>query len=84
MALAEGEATLEESLVVVDEAHARIRAVEALLPPPGASAPRAVLQRARSDDRPENGGPLPARTHELWEQAETYLDRHLRGRQRRG
>lgn len=51
-ALAEGEVSLEESLEVVDEAHARLRAVDA------AQAPR--------------------------EHAAAYLDRHFRGRQRRG
>jgi Fe-S-cluster containining protein len=50
-ALAEGEVSLEESLQVVDEAHARLRAV---------------------------GTGSAAR-----EQAEAYLDRHFRGRQRR-
>jgi hypothetical protein len=63
-ALSEGEVTLEEALAVVDEAHTRIRAVEAILPP-------------------ENGGPLPPRTHEIWDQVESYLDRHFRGRHRR-
>jgi hypothetical protein len=52
VALAEGEVSLNEALTVVDEAHARLRAVAA------AQAPR--------------------------EEAEAYLDRHFRGRQRRG
>jgi hypothetical protein len=82
-ALSEGEVTLEEALGVVDEAHTRIRAVEAALPPERAGFPRAVLQRARKEDLPENGGPLPPPTQELWDRAESYLDRHFRGRHRR-
>jgi Fe-S-cluster containining protein len=82
-ALAEGEVSLEEALAVVDEALARIRAVEALLPSPRADSPRAVLQRARMEDLPENGGPLPPQAQELWNQADSYLDRHFRGRHRR-
>ncbi|HYH97176.1 YkgJ family cysteine cluster protein [Hyalangium sp.] len=82
-ALAEGEVSPEEAQVVVDEAHARIRAVEALLPSERADSPRAVLQRARKEDLPENGGPLPPQTQEVWAQAESYLDRHFRGRHRR-
>jgi uncharacterized protein len=83
-ALAEGEASLEEALRVVDEAHAHLRAVEALLPPARADSPRAVLQRARQEDLPERGGPLPPATQEVWAQAENHLDRHFRGRHRRG
>jgi len=79
-AAAEGEVSLEEALAVVEEAHARIRAVEAVLPPERPGSPRAVLQRARKEDQPEHGGPLPPRTQELWEKAESYLDRHFRGR----
>jgi hypothetical protein len=82
-AAAEGEVSLEEALAVVDEAHARIRAVEAALPPASPGSPGAVLQRARQEDQPEHGGPLPAETRELWNQAESHLDRHFRGRQRR-
>ncbi|WP_224241324.1 YkgJ family cysteine cluster protein [Hyalangium gracile] len=83
-ALAEGEVSLEEALKVVDEAHAHIHAVEALLPPARADSPRAVLQRVRQEDLPEHGGPLPPRTQEVWNQAESHLDRHFRGRHRRG
>ncbi|WP_224372718.1 YkgJ family cysteine cluster protein [Hyalangium versicolor] len=83
-ALAEGEVSLEGALRVVDEAHAHIQAVEALLPPARAGSPRAVLQRAMQEDQPENGGPLPPRTQEVWNQAENHLDRHFRGRHRRG
>lgn len=83
MALAEGEVSLEEALAVVDEAHARISAVEAVMPPARADSPRAVLQRARAEARPESGGPLPPRTYELWDRAERHLDRHFRGRHRR-
>jgi hypothetical protein len=83
-ALSEGELSLEEALKVVDEAHARIQAVDALLPPGDASAPIAVLQRARRADQPEHGGPLPARTQEAWDQAEIWLNRHFRGRHRHG
>jgi len=50
-ALAEGEVSLEESLKVVEEAHARLRSVDT--------------------------GPAAR------EEAEAYLDRHFRGRQRR-
>jgi uncharacterized protein len=82
-ALSEGELTLEEARAVVDEAHARINAVEAVLPPARAGFPRAVLQRARKDDLPENGGPLPPQAQEIWDRAEAYLDRHFRGRHRR-
>jgi Fe-S-cluster containining protein len=82
-ALSEGEVTLEEALAVVDEAHARINAVEAVLPPARTGFPRAVLQRARKEDLPENGGPLPPQTQELWDRAESHLDRHFRGRHRR-
>lgn len=82
-ALAEGEVALEEALAVVDEAHARIRAVEAVLPAPGADAPRAVLQRARKGNLPEHGGPLSPEAQATWERAEDHLDRHFRGRNRR-
>lgn len=82
-ALSEGEVTLEEALAVVDEAHVRIRAVEAVLPPERAGLPRAVLQRARKEDLPESGGPLSPQTHEIWDRAESYLERHFRGRHRR-
>ncbi|HVG58525.1 MAG TPA: YkgJ family cysteine cluster protein [Hyalangium sp.] len=82
-AVSEGEVTVEEALAVVDEAHARINGVEAVLPPAQAGFPRAVLQRARKEDLPENGGPLPPQTHEIWDRAEIYLDRHFRGRHRR-
>ncbi|MBN1206224.1 MAG: YkgJ family cysteine cluster protein [Myxococcaceae bacterium] len=84
MALSEGEVSLEEALAVVDEAHARIQAMDALLPPGDARAPSAVLQRARRAGLPENGGPLPPRAQESWEQAELWLNRHFRGRHRRG
>jgi Fe-S-cluster containining protein len=83
-ALAEEETSLRDALQVVDEAHARIQAVEALLPPAQADAPRAVLLRAQKEDLPENGGPLPPQIREPWLQAENYLDRHFRGRHRRG
>ncbi len=83
-ALVEAEVSLEEALAVVEGAHARIAAVAAALPPSSPGAPQAVLQRARQEDLPEHGGPLSSRTRELLEQAEAYLDRHLRGRQRRG
>jgi Fe-S-cluster containining protein len=83
MALAEDEVSLEEALKTVDEAHERIRAVEAVLPPARADSPRAVLQRAHKEDQPEHGGPLPAQTQEIWNQAESFLDRHFRGRHRR-
>jgi hypothetical protein len=82
-AVSEGEVTVEEALAVVDEAHARINGVKAVLPPAQAGFPRAVLQRARKEDLPENGGPLPPQTHEIWDRAEIYLDRHFRGRHRR-
>lgn len=82
-ALSEGEVTLEEALAVVDEAHARINAVEAVLPAARAGFPSAVLQHARKEDLPENGGPLPSQAHEIWDRAESYLDRHFRGRHRR-
>lgn len=82
-AAAEGEVSVEEALAVVDEAHAQIRAVEAALPPERPGSPKAVLQRARHEDQPENGGPLPRETQELWNQAESHLDRHFRGRHRR-
>lgn len=82
-ALAEGEVSLEDALQVVDEAHERIRAVEAALPPARADSPRAVLQRAHREDQPENGGPLPSPTREEWLKTESYLDSHFRGRHRR-
>ncbi|MDY7228027.1 YkgJ family cysteine cluster protein [Hyalangium rubrum] len=84
MAMAEGEVSLDEALAVVDGAHARIQAVEALLAPSSEEAPQAVLQRARRDDLPENGGPLPPEARTAWEQANAYLDRHFRGRHGRG
>ncbi|MDC0707881.1 YkgJ family cysteine cluster protein [Stigmatella sp. ncwal1] len=74
-ALAEGEVSLNEALSVVGEAHARIQAVEAVLPTPRADAPRAVLQRARQED-------LPTQARDTWTRAEDWLDRHFRGRQR--
>jgi Fe-S-cluster containining protein len=83
-ALAEGELSLEEGLQVVDEAHARIRAVEAVLPPAREGSARAVLQRAREENLPEHGGPLPLEAQQAWDQAELHLNRHFRGRHRRG
>lgn len=83
-ALAEGEVSLDEALKVVDGAHAHIQAVEAALEPASEGAPRAVLQRARQANLPENGGPLPPPAHAAWEQVNAYLDRHFRGRHSRG
>jgi uncharacterized protein len=79
-ALSEGEVSLKEALPVIDEAHARIQAVEARLPPPAPEAPRAVLQRARQQDV---AGSLSPEARETWTRAEDWLDRHFRGRQRR-
>ena len=82
IALGEGEVSLKEALEVVEGAHAHIRAVEAALPPAGADAPRSVMQRARRAQ--VQGGTLTPEAHEALERAEAYLDRHLRGRARRG
>jgi uncharacterized protein len=84
IALAEGEVSLDEALAVVDGAHARIRAVGAALAPARAGSPAAVMQRARQDNLPENGGPLPQQAHEACEQAKVYLDRHFCGRHGHG
>lgn len=82
LALGEGEVSLKEALEVVEGAHAHIRAVEATLPAPDADATRAVMQRARRAQ--SYGSPLPTEAQEALERAEAYLDRHLRGRARRG
>jgi Fe-S-cluster containining protein len=72
-ALAEKEVSLDEALGIVDEARARVAAVEPELPPATASEPRSVMQRARRPDLPPQA--LAAR-----ERAETFLDTHFRGR----
>jgi Fe-S-cluster containining protein len=84
IALSEGEVSLDEALAVVDEAHARLRAVERAWTSEGEHPPLSVPQRARRAALPENEGPLPPQARGAWEQAEAYLDRHFRGRHRHG
>ncbi|WP_342377679.1 YkgJ family cysteine cluster protein [Myxococcus stipitatus] len=80
-ALSEKEVSLDEALGLVDEAHARIAAVERVLPPATRDAPRSVMQRARqaaARATPEH--PLPPQVQEAQARAETFLDKHFRGR----
>lgn len=73
IALAEGEADLEEALAVVDEAHALIADVGAALgPEEGGARPSAVMQRAARAEQPE--------VRAARERAEAFLDRQFRGR----
>jgi uncharacterized protein len=79
-ALSEGEVALEEALAAVDEAHAALRAVEAVLPEAaGSERGGAVMQRAR---RAAQQGELSPEARAAWERAEAVLDRHFRGRTR--
>ncbi|QSQ11930.1 YkgJ family cysteine cluster protein [Myxococcus landrumensis] len=82
-ALSEKEVSLDEALGLVDEAHARIAAVERALPPATAEAeaPRSVMQRARqAAARATPDTPLPPQAREAQARAESFLDKHFRGR----
>lgn len=79
-ALAEGEVDLDEALAIIDEAHALIAGVDAALRPEAGEGASAVMQRASRADHPAFGGPLSPEARAARERADTFLDRHFRGR----
>ncbi|RKH62633.1 YkgJ family cysteine cluster protein [Corallococcus llansteffanensis] len=78
-ALADGEVSLEEAKGVVDAAHARVEAVARAFPTSRVGAASA-MRGAREAALASPSEQIPREAREVLTQAESFLDRHFRGR----
>ncbi|HEX5746587.1 MAG TPA: YkgJ family cysteine cluster protein [Archangium sp.] len=81
-AVAGGSVSFEQSLQVVEQAHALLAAVERSLGPGTDPGPASVLERARFAAWGEDGG-FSSETSAARERAEAFLDQHFHGGPRR-